>query len=137
MKQRPEIMLWLDDHRGQYIPRDFAQSFVDRASAVTGVSDDQWAILEAGPVGGLDSEGDGSEYYWEVWQEVCDYAIVTDEHGNKYRIHQDGACWLIPDGMEWSDQDDWFRWPDDSDPEYEHEDKLDPPGWEGGFADNH
>ena len=49
MKLRPEPLLWLSDARGVYIPRDFANSFSNRAKDVTGVSDEDWAILEAGP----------------------------------------------------------------------------------------
>lgn len=106
---KAEPMLWLSDARGRYIPRDFATSFADRAKHVAGVTDEQWAILEAGP---------SHDDYWEAWQEVCDSAIVTDEHGTAFRIHQDGDCWLIPDGMEWSDTDEFFVWPtDDKDAE--------------------
>ena len=103
MTSHPGPLLWLDDHRGQYIPRDFARSFVNRASAVSGVSDDDLAILEAGPDG---------EAYWDVWEDVCNNAIVTIG-GARYRVYQDGDCWLIPDGMEWSENTDTFVWPDD------------------------
>jgi hypothetical protein len=104
MTNHPEPLLWLDDHRGRYIPRDFALCFADRASAVSGISDDDYAILEAGP--------DGETYYWDVWTEVCDSAIVTID-GTQYRVYQDGDCWLIPDGMEWSEDTGTFVWPDD------------------------
>jgi hypothetical protein len=104
MTNRPEPLLWLDDHRGRYIPRDFARSFADRASVVSGVTDDDWVILEAGP--------DGETFYWDVWVEVCDSAIVTID-GTQYRVYQDGDCWLIPDGMEWSEDTDTFAWPGD------------------------
>ena len=105
---RPEPMLWLSiDARGIYIPRDFALSFNDRAKDIAGVNHEQWVILEAGP---------DHEHYWEVWVEVCDSAIVTDEHGIKYSVYQDGDCWLIPEGMEWSNDIDFFAWPD-KDPE--------------------
>lgn len=114
---RPEPLLWLDDHRGQYIPRDFAKSFADRARDVHGVSDEEWAILERGPDGGMDSdipEGEFNDFYWDAWQDVCDNATVTSM-GITYHVYQDGACWLIPDGMEWSDSLDFFTWPDDDD----------------------
>ena len=100
--RKPEMMLWLDDHRGVYIPRDFANSFRDRDSHVSGVKAEDWAILEAGP---------DHESYWDAWSDVCDRATVTDEHGHKYRVHQDGACWLIPEGMEYSEESDTFDWP--------------------------
>lgn len=103
MTTRPETMLWLSDARGVHIPRDFATSFADRSKNVSGVSGDDWLILEAGP---------DNEYYWEAWTDVCDNAIVTDDIGNKYNVYQDGDCWLIPVGMEWSEESEWFQWSD-------------------------
>lgn len=99
--QLADAMLWLSDARGQYIPRDFAHSFSDRAKSVANVDAETWAILEAGP---------DHEHYWEAWSDVCDKAIITDDKGATYRVHQDGDCWLIPEGMEWSDEDG-FHWP--------------------------
>jgi hypothetical protein len=98
---KPEPMLWLSDARGIYIPRDFATSFADRSKSVIGVSPEDWEALEAGP---------DHEWYWETWADVCDSAIVTDEKGVKYRIHQDGDCWLIPADMVWSDETEFFVW---------------------------
>lgn len=111
---KPKMMLWLSDSRGVYIPRDFAKSFADRAKSVSGVSEEDWNCLEAGPDGGdTPFAWDGNESYWDVWASVCDNAIVTDEHGVKYRVYQDGDCWLIPDGMVWDDETDSFRWEDE------------------------
>lgn len=107
-KSKPDMMLWLSDARGQYIPRDFANSFINRERDVIGVTADDWRVLENGP-------DDGS--YWDVWNDVCDNAIITDENGELYRIWQDGDCWLVPDGMEWSDRDETFHWPDDDEDE--------------------
>jgi hypothetical protein len=101
---KPDVMLWLDDHRGQYIPRDFASSFIDRDKHVSGVSLETWYVLDMGP--------DHADY-WEEWSYVLDNAIVTDEHGVKYTLHQDGALWLIPEGMEYNETEDTFKWPDD------------------------
>ena len=99
---KPEPLLWLDDHRGIYIPRDFANSFANREKDVSGVDAEDWEILEAGP---------DHEHYWEAWDDVCDRATVTDEHGVQYHVYQDGACWLIPLGMEWDEKNDFFQWP--------------------------
>lgn len=99
---KPDMLLWLSDARGRYIPRDFAASFEDRNECVSGVSQEDWAVLDAGP---------DHEWYWEAWDAVCDNAIITDEHGVKYRIYQDGDCWLVPDGMEWDDETQTFGWP--------------------------
>ena len=97
-----EPMLWLNDTRGIYIPRDFAMSFVDRAKNVAGVDGKTWAILESGP---------DNEWYWESWDSVLDSAIVTDENGQQFTVYQNGDCWLIPRGMEWCEELDWFVWP--------------------------
>jgi hypothetical protein len=117
MKTKPDMLLWLSDARGQYIPRDFARSFVDRDKHVSGVSAEDWQTLENGP---------DDEWYWEAWTSVCDNATVTDENGVEYSIWQEGDCWLVPKGMEWNDRTESFNWPsDDETEEYEHEDKLD------------
>ena len=105
MTRKPEPMLWLSDSRGIYIPQDFATSFANRDSCVSGVSAEDWAILEFGPT---------HELYWEAWDDVEQSAIVTDENGVKYSVYQNGDCWLIPAGMEWSDRDEFFVWPDDN-----------------------
>jgi hypothetical protein len=106
MTTKPEPICILDDARGIYIPQGFAQMWRAGTSPqyVTGVSDDKWAILEAGP---------GHEHYWETWDDVGKDAVVTDSKGIKYRLYQDGDCWLIPEGMKWSDKADWFIWPDE------------------------
>lgn len=108
MTSKSEMLLWLDDHRGQYIPRDFAKCFIDRDRDVSGVNADDWTVLETGP---------DHEFYWDVWCEVCDNAIVTME-GVAYRLHQDGALWLVPKGMEWNDQTETFEWPEEDEPDY-------------------
>lgn len=102
MTRKPDMLLWLSDARGVYIPRDFATSFVDRAKHVSGVSADDWAVLEAGP---------DHDLYWDVWTSVCDKARVTDEHGTVFFVHQEGDCWLVPVGMEWSETNECFQWP--------------------------
>ncbi len=105
MSRKPETMLWLDDHRGRYIPRDFANSFSDRIASTQGVTDEDWAILEAGP---------DHDDYWETWDDVYLHCVVIG-NGTTYTLHQDGPLWLIPEGMEWDDATDWFVWPDEDD----------------------
>jgi hypothetical protein len=98
---KPERLLWLSDNRGVYIPQAFAESFIDRDSCVTGVSADDWTILESGP---------DNESYWDAWTDVCDAARVTID-GHVYSLNQDGDLWLIPDGLEWNDDSQCFEWP--------------------------
>lgn len=99
---KPEPQLFLSDARGIYIPRDFAESI--KRDCVAGVSDEDWTTLEAGP---------DHEWYWEAWDDVCDKAVITDpSNGTVYTVYQDGDCWLIPQGMEWSEESQFFTWPE-------------------------
>jgi hypothetical protein len=108
MTNLPEPILFLSDARGIYIPRDFAQGI--KRECVSGVTDEDWKILEAGP---------DHEAYWETWNLVCDYAVITDEHGIRYRPYQNGDCWLVPEGMEYDERTEGFKWPDDEDEDEE------------------
>ena len=102
MRKKPEPLLFLNDARGVYIPRDFAQSFVDRNKSVQGVSDEEWAILEAGPE---------HEQYWDVWNDIETTAKVTDYiNGVEYTLYQDGDLWLIPVGMSFDEAEGFFKW---------------------------
>lgn len=96
---KPEPILWLNDARGVYIPRDFANSFADRAKAVKNVHAETWTDLEAGP---------DHENYWDAWADVLDNASVTDEHGHTYRLHQEGDLWLIPETWVWDEALEFF-----------------------------
>jgi hypothetical protein len=98
---KPELIIWLSDARGIYIPRDFANSFIDRDKHVSGVSAEDWAILE----------DPDHELYWDVWSDVEQKAVVTDENGVRYHLWQDGDLWFVPEGMEWSDEEETFVWP--------------------------
>jgi len=102
--EKPEPLLWLGDSHGVYVPKAFADSFGDdlRGKAVSGVSDEDWKILEAGP---------DHEAYWDAWCEVEQKARITMPDGVEYTIYQEGDCWLIPVGMVWSEATEWFIWP--------------------------
>jgi hypothetical protein len=98
---KPEMILFADSARGQYIPQYFATEV--KRELVTGLEPDDWTILETGP---------DHELYWDVWIGVCDSAVVTNpDNGIKYTLHQDGDLWLVPEGMEWSEAEDGFIWP--------------------------
>lgn len=89
--------LFLSDSRGIYIPRDFAQC-VER-DKVTGITDENYATLEAGP---------DHEWYWEAWEEVCNKAVLTDSKGTAYTLDQDGDLWLIEQGAEYDESEDAY-----------------------------
>lgn len=83
-------ILYADSARGIYIPQHFAESI--KRDSVTGVSEEDWVILETGP---------DHEWYWDTWSDVEDSAIVTDpESGTVYRLMQDGDLWLVPDNWD-------------------------------------
>lgn len=82
--------LFLSDHHGIYIPRDFAKCV--KREFVDNVSDENWAILEAGP---------DHEWYWEAWDEVLSNAVINDPvSGKKLSLYQDGDLWTIEEGEE-------------------------------------
>lgn len=96
---KPEMILFSDSARGSYIPQHFAESI--RRDCVN-LTDEDYAVLM----------NPDHECYWDTWADVCDNAVVTDDHGIKYRLWQDGDLWLIPEGMEWSEEEGEFAWPD-------------------------
>ena len=100
-----EPVLWLISARGIYLPRDFVNRFSEPEQHISGIEADTLDILRSGP---------DHKDYWEAWTEVCDRAVVTDLQGNRFRVYQqEGDCWLIPEQMEWSDEADWFVWPEE------------------------
>ena len=102
MTEKPQPILYLDECRGHYIPRDFANN-IDRV-CVHHVSDAEWNILE----------NPNHEEYWSVWQDVCDNARVTNPQTNvTYFVYHELDCWLIPVGMEQSLGTNWFSWPNE------------------------
>jgi len=75
------IELLISDSWGVYVPKHFAENFLDWS----GIESEDIEILEAGP--------DESDWYWETWDSVLSNAIYTDEKGNVWRLHQDGDLW--------------------------------------------
>lgn len=97
---KPVMILLFSDASGQFIPQRFANEMV--RDCVSGVDADTWEILEAGP---------DHEWYWEAWDQVLRDAVATD-NGVRYRVDQDGDCWLIPEGMAFDDREGYY-WPTD------------------------
>jgi hypothetical protein len=73
------IEILVNDSWGIYIPKYFAQNFLDWK----GIDADDLAVCDAGP----DVEGAD---YWEAWNNITSDATYTDSDGNIWRLHQDG-----------------------------------------------
>lgn len=85
--------LYVDGCRGIYIPQFFAQSVI--RDCVTGISPEDWAILEAGPEHDL---------YWDAWDDVLANAELTNPKTSEmFMLWQDGDLWAVPKGAEWPD----------------------------------
>lgn len=118
MKLTKSVHIYLSDSRGQYIPRDFARD--TKRNCLSNVTQADLDYLALGPGGCLDDckelqdgETVRGEFYWDVWQDVCDNAVLTDpETGNKFRLHQDGDLFLVPTDWEWDDNSESFREPE-------------------------
>lgn len=78
--------LLVDGARGIYVPQYFAQT--TPRDLLSGVSEEDWAILEAGP---------DHEWYWDTWDDVLGNASITGDDGTVYYLHQDGDLWLVPE----------------------------------------
>jgi hypothetical protein len=131
-------ILYLDDHRGIAIPQDFAESI--HHAIVFGVDEETWSILSEGPDhdlywdawyvvcdNALVVAGSSMDRY-SIPSNVQDALVVArdaDLEGNtkardavlatipglvRYSLYQDGALWLIPEGMELTDRGEWI-WP--------------------------
>ena len=105
---KPDTMYLFDECSGIYIPQRFAQEM--RRDCLSGVKEEDLDMLTKGP--------DDCEYYWEIWQEVLDNATTKDPvSGVVYRFYQDGGVWGVPEGMEWSDEEQGFVWPEEEETE--------------------
>ena len=94
----PETAIhYADSARGVYIPQHFAESI--KRENVTGVSDEDWNILELDP-----NDEDTPDYYWDVWNDAEQNARITrPDTGIVYALHQDGDLWLVPE--DWHPED--------------------------------
>lgn len=93
------IELLLDDHRGIYIPRDFANDCGDHP----GWEHDKEAIeyLKKGP---------DQEYYWETWDDVLGSSTFTDKNGHKWMLYQDGALFAYCEELMTLEEKFNFEW---------------------------
>lgn len=87
-----ESILFADSARGVYIPQHFAESI--NRDCLSDVTESDMATIAEGP---------DTEYYWDAWDSVLDSAVVTDVHGKRWTLYQDGDLWLLPEG--WTPDD--------------------------------
>ncbi len=96
MKREAKMQLYSDSARGVYIPQHFAESI--RRECVTGID---MADLDYLADAEKNMADDG---YWDVWQDVCDHAVITDSSdGTVYNMYQDGDLWLVEQGALFAD----------------------------------
>lgn len=105
-----DVLLWADDCHGIYCPQ-YALERLTREQ-LTGISDEDWDIVLAGP---------DHEWYWESWDIICSDAIVTLPDGDAYRIEQDGIVWLVPLGMSYTEELGYHWATDEEDEAFEEE----------------
>ena len=79
-------ILFVDSNCGVYMPQRFAM--IIARNCISGVSDEDFKILLGGP---------DSEYYWEIWEDVLNNAIITEdtESRTQYFLHMDEDLWLV------------------------------------------
>jgi len=104
MKPAPFIIS--DGTYGIYGPQRVAKSIVANRSAWTNVDLEALAICLCGP---------STPGYFEAYDEIEATARFTDANGDVFflawnPVYSD-AC-MIPVGMEWNDEKEWFDYPD-------------------------
>ena len=84
-KKENDLILFLSDDRGVYIPRDFATDV--KREFVKGVSDEDYQILEQGPE---------HEHYWETWDMILQNARIKMTRKGRYNriLYQEGGLWV-------------------------------------------
>jgi hypothetical protein len=80
-----DSVLIFGDHRGLYIPRDFAIQCGER----WGLDAGDIEILSCGPDHAL---------YWEVWDDTLE-TCALEYDGKRWRLFQDGDLWAIPEEL--------------------------------------
>ena len=79
------IILFLDDCRGIYIPSAFADSVRREYIDESFYSDLNYLA---------DEDNIQDDKYWDVWSDVCDNLKITKD-GKTFSLYQEGALFLI------------------------------------------
>lgn len=88
----------INGNRGIYLPQAFISSYRNNIKQGT-IDQDDIDILEDGPE---------DEYYWDVWEDILDNAIVLIDGKEyslyqKYSLYQDGDLFIVAEGEEISE----------------------------------
>jgi len=86
-----DARLVLSDGHGVYIPQLFCDGMDESDARRIGVDFEDIQICQSGP---------DHEWYWESWQAILDSAEVTDQHGNRWGLLQNGDLWEYPIGCD-------------------------------------
>lgn len=82
------IELLVSDRDGIFIPKIFAEIVDSYLHLWEGLNREDIDLLLKGPE---------EESYWDVWNDVVQWAKHTDDHGMVWRLHQDGDLFLYCD----------------------------------------
>ena len=80
------VTLLLSDSRGVYIPRDFTQEFKLEMFGFTNERIEYYKKELSNPW--------KNEHYWEVWEELINNAVLTQDEKEFY-LYQEGNLWLL------------------------------------------
>ena len=87
-KYPDDITLFLDDARGIYLPRDFAES-INREYII---NREKWE----NDLDFLARSAPESNFFWDTWQDVLD-GLKVKIGRRTYFFYQDGPVWMIRD----------------------------------------
>ena len=77
--------LLCDSHHGVFIPQLMARRLHDAG----------WECVELEKVVELEFGPDENEWYWDVWNDILNSAVFTDENGVKWYLHHDGDLFAV------------------------------------------
>lgn len=86
-----DCRLILSDSLGSYIPQTYCASLSEDDAEAMGLD---WEDVQSC------QDGPDSEHYWDAWQAILDSAIIRDNDGTVWNLHQNGDLWEIRDDVE-------------------------------------
>ena len=92
-----DARLILSDGYGVYIPQLYCSDITEAECEKLSISWDDVQCCQKGP---SDDDGKPNEWYWEAWSSIENNLEFTDDHGQVWRIYQNGDLWEVPAGCE-------------------------------------